>query len=636
MIMISANKLKMEFGNVEIFSDVTFDIYDSDKVGLIGVNGAGKTTLFKVITKEYEHSEGTLTIGKNTVVGYMQQHACHNSTNTVYNEILTVFKHLIDLEEEIENVLKKIENKSNKLDQLIEKQLRLQEEYQNKGGLTYKSRARATLIGLGFDEDDFDKPVSVLSGGQKSKLSLGKLLLSGANLLLLDEPTNHLDIKSVEWLENWISEFNGSVIVISHDRYFLDKVTNKTMEMERGCVTVTKGNYSRFMELKEERKMNEQRRYDQAMKEVHRIEGIIAQQKTFSQERNYKTIAHKQKSIDRILDDLEEPEKELESLHFNFTANTASGNDVVIAKGLSKSFDNTTLFSDVDFLIKRNERVFLLGDNGCGKTTLLKILLGEYKPNCGECNFGANVEIGYFDQTLAKLNEEKTVLDEVWDSYLSMNESKVRAALGNFLFKGGDVFKKVGDLSGGEKARLAMLKLMLKGANFLLLDEPTNHLDIKSREALENALLNYDGTMLIVSHDRYLINKLATRIFRMTDNGIRFFNGNYDYYLEHFTEKENKVEEKEKPKINDYKLKKLKESNIRKLKGAVKRCEEKITEYDNLISLKEKELELEENMTDYEIITQITNQLNDLHEQQDKLMEEWEELQQNLEDALDE
>lgn len=633
MIMVSANNLKMEFGNIEIFKNVTFDIYDNDKVGLIGVNGAGKTTLLKVITKEYETTEGNLVIGKNTVVGYMQQHACHNSEKTVYNEILTVFEHLILLESEIENLIQKIENNTDDLDALIERQLKLQEEYQDKGGLTYKSRAKATLIGLGFNEDDFDKPVSVLSGGQKSKLSLGKLLLSGANLLLLDEPTNHLDIKSVEWLENWISEFNGSIIVISHDRYFLDKITNKTMEMERSKVFVSKGNYTRFMELKAERQMNAERHYEQTMKEVRRIEGIIAQQKTFSQERNYITIAHKQKSIDRLLDGLEEPEKELESLRFNFSANLVSGNDVVTAKGLSKSFNNKRLFSDVDFLIKRNERVFLLGDNGCGKTTLLKILLGEYPSDSGECEFGANVEIGYFDQTLAKLNENKTVLDEVWDSYLSMTESRVRTALGTFLFKGDDVFKIVGDLSGGEKARLAMLKLMLKGANLLLLDEPTNHLDIKSREALENALLNYDGTMLIVSHDRYLINKLATRIFRMTDKGIKVFNGNYDYYLEHFSEEKTGETVKEIPKVNDYKLRKQKESELRKLKGAISRCETRISEYDEKISAKEKELESDENMTDYEKITQITNELSALHEEQDTLMLEWEELQIKLEET---
>ncbi len=631
MSVLNAQNLKMEFGQNTVFQNVTFDVYEKDKIGLIGVNGAGKTTLFKVITKEYEPTEGTLIIGKNTVVGYMEQHACHNSERSVYDEIATVFSHLALLEEQIECTTKSIEKGEEDINSLIEQQLSLQEEFQSNGGLTYKSRLRATLIGLGFKESDFDMPVSLLSGGQRSKLSLGKLLLSGANLLLLDEPTNHLDIKSVEWLENWIADFDGSVIVISHDRYFLDKVTNKTMEMERNRLTVTKGSYTRFMELKAERQMNVERTYEQTMKEVHRIEGIIAQQKHFGQERNYITIAHKQKSIDRLLDGLEEPEKELESLNFKFTADAVSGNEVLAVSGLSKKFDNKRLFSDVDFLIKRNERVFLLGDNGCGKTTILKILTGQHRQDSGEFKFGSNVKVGYFDQTLSQLNESKTVLDEVWDSYLSMAESKVRAALGAFLFKGDDVFKLVSTLSGGEKARVALLKLMLSGANLLLLDEPTNHLDIKSREALENALLGYDGTMLVVSHDRYLINKLATRIFRMTDCGIKTFNGNYDYYLEHFVEKQEVKEKAEKPKVNDYKLRKQKESELRKLKSAIARCENEINSLDEEIAQTEKKLEKPENMADYEKIAEITTALDELHNKQNKLMSEWEEMQIKLE-----
>ncbi|MGN0444438.1 MAG: ribosomal protection-like ABC-F family protein [Acutalibacteraceae bacterium] len=633
MAILTAYGLKMEFGATEIFSDVSFEINENDKVGFIGVNGAGKTTLFKVITKEYEPTDGSLILGKNTTVGYMEQHACHNSNRTVYDEILTVFSKLIDIEIELEKLHIAIENKNGNIDELIQKQQSLQDYYNNNGGLTYRSRASAALIGLGFSKDDFMKPVSILSGGQKSKLSLGKLLLSGANLLLLDEPTNHLDIKSVEWLENWITDFSGSVIVISHDRYFLDKITNKTMELERGKVVITKGGYTRFMELKEERRMNEERRYEAAVTEIQRIEGIIATQKHFGQARNFVTIAHKQKSIDRIEENLVKPESELQSIHFHFKADSVSGNDVIIAENLSKSFDSKLLFKNVDFLIKRNERVFLLGDNGCGKTTMLKILLGELKSDTGTCTFGAKVKIGYFDQTLAKLDESKTVLDEVWDSYLYMKESEVRTALGAFLFKGDDVFKKVGDLSGGEKARVALLKLMLYGANLFLLDEPTNHLDIKSREALENALMNYEGTMLIVSHDRYLINKLATRILRMDKGGIKSFNGNYDYYIEHFTETADAVKQEEKPKINEYKLKKEHESSIRKLKGAISRCEKEIEETDATIEETENELASPEVSSSYEKITEISQRLEELRIKQEELLEKWEELQLELEKA---
>lgn len=634
MAILTAKELKMEFGASEIFSDVSFEISENDKVGFIGVNGAGKTTLFKVITKEYEASGGSLVYGKNTTVGYMEQHACHNSDRTVYDEILTVFSSLIDCELEIESLINDIEHKQGDIDSLIHKQLALQERFNNGGGLTYRSRASAALIGLGFSKDDFMKPVSVLSGGQKSKLSLGKLLLSGANLLLLDEPTNHLDIKSVEWLEGWINEFQGSVIVISHDRYFLDKVTNKTMELERGKIIISKGNYTRFMSLKEERLMNEKRRYEAAITEIQRIEGIIAKQKHFGQQRNFITIAHKQKSIDRIEEDLVTPESELESIRFTFKADSVSGNDVIIAENLSKSFDGKMLLNKIDFIIKRNERVFLLGDNGCGKTTLLKILLGQLKSDTGSCKFGAKVKIGYFDQTLSALDESKTVLDEVWDSYLYMKESEVRSALGSFLFKGDDVFKKVGDLSGGEKARVALLKLMLYGANLFLLDEPTNHLDIKSREALENALINYEGTMLIVSHDRYLINKLATRILRIDKGGIKNYCGNYDYYAEHFTqEDENSDKQSEKPKINEYKLKKERESTVRKLKGAVARCEKEIEETESEIEKTEASLQLSEVASSYEKITEISNELEILRKRQESLMEKWEELQIQLEEA---
>ena len=633
MAILTANSLKIEFGATEIFSDVSFEINENDKVGFIGVNGAGKTTLFKVITKEYEPDDGSIVYGKNTVTGYMEQHACHNSNRTVYDEALTVFSNLIEYEFEIEKLIRAIDKGDGDIEKLIKEQLRIQEEYNNNGGLTYKSRTSSALSGLGFSKSDFMKPVSVLSGGQKSKLSLAKLLLSGANLLLLDEPTNHLDIKSVEWLENWINDFSGSVIVISHDRYFLDKVTNKTMELERGNLTVANGNYTRFLELKEERKMNEERRYNAAISEIERIEGIIATQKHFGQERNYVTIAHKQKSIDRLRENLVEPEKELQAIHFRFKADCVSGNDVLIAESLKKSFGEKHLFENIDFLIKRNERVFLLGDNGCGKTTLLKILTGEIKSDSGFFKFGANVKIGYFDQTLEKLNENKTILDEVWDSYLDMKESEVRTALGSFLFKGDDVFKKVGDLSGGEKARVALLKLMLSGANLFLLDEPTNHLDIKSREALENALLNYEGTMLIVSHDRYLINKLATRILRMDKNGIRIFNGNYDYYVAHYTPPEEKLQKEIKPKANEYRLKKEYESNIRRLKGAISRCEKEIEDNENAVSAKEEELSMPENASSYERIAEISNELEKLKDKQNELFEKWEELQKQLEEA---
>lgn len=624
------NNLKISFADRDIFSAVSFQVEQGDKIGLIGVNGAGKTTLFKALTGEYSASDGVVAIGKNTKTGYMQQHALSGSVHTLYDEVMTVFSRLFEIENRLEEIQLLIDSGTVSEAILIEQQ-NLHTEYENNRGLTYKSLARSAILGLGFTESDMSLPCSLLSGGQKSKVSLCKLLLSGANFLLLDEPTNHLDIKSVNWLENWLCDFSGSFIVISHDRYFLNKVTNRTFELERGHFYQSSGNYSRYSVLKQERQKSEQRRYDNTMNEVHRIEGMIEQQKRFNRERNYITIASKQKSIDRLLDGLEKPESELSSIHFRFTASETSGNDVLICQSLSKSFDGKELFQNVDLHIKRQERVFLVGENGCGKSTLLKMILGYLRRDSGRIIPGAGVKIGYFDQALAELSSDKTVLDEVWDSYRSMNESEVRRALAAFLFKGEDVFKIMNKLSGGEKARVALLKLMLSGANFLILDEPTNHLDIKSREALESAFDEYDGTLLVVSHDRYFINRLATRIISLEKDGVRSFDGNYDYYIEHITETEKTAGLPEKPKENAYKKQKEHESEIRRTKGKIARLEKQIDELDEAADALQKQINDPENAADYVKILELTGQLHENTEKQEELMLEWQELNEQLE-----
>ena len=624
------NNLKISFADRDIFSAVSFQVEQGDKIGLIGVNGAGKTTLFKALTGEYSASQGLVSIGKNTKVGYMQQHALSGSDLTLYDEVMTVFSRLFEIENRLEEIQLLIDSGTVSEAILIEQQ-NLHTEYENNRGLTYKSLARSAILGLGFTESDMSLPCSLLSGGQKSKVSLCKLLLSGANFLLLDEPTNHLDIKSVNWLENWLCDFSGSFIVISHDRYFLNKVTNRTFELERGHFYQSSGNYSRYSVLKQERQKSEQRRYDNTMNEVHRIEGMIEQQKRFNRERNYITIASKKKSIDRLLDGLEKPESELSSIHFRFTASETSGNDVLICQSLSKSFDGKELFQNVDLHIKRQERVFLVGENGCGKSTLLKMILGYLRRDSGRIIPGAGVKIGYFDQALAELSSDKTVLDEVWDSYRSMNESEVRRALAAFLFKGEDVFKIMNKLSGGEKARVALLKLMLSGANFLILDEPTNHLDIKSREALESAFDEYDGTLLVVSHDRYFINRLATRIISLEKDGVRSFDGNYDYYIEHITETEKTAGLPEKPKENAYKKQKEHESEIRRTKGKIARLEKQSDELDEAADALQKQINDPENAADYEKILELTGQLHENTEKQEELMLEWQQLNEQLE-----
>ncbi len=632
MAVLSASNLNMSFGETVLFSGGNFEIGESEAVGLIGANGVGKTTLFRIITGEEDGFDGQIITGKDTVIGYMQQHACHGSCLSLYGEMMTVFNNLIEMENEIENLSKKIDEGTDSLDELISRQGYLTEKFQSMGGLTYKSRARATLIGLGFSEDDFYLPVSALSGGQKSKLSLAKLLLSGANLLLLDEPTNHLDIESVEWLEDFLRDFKGASIVISHDRYFLDKITSKTLEIENRKLTMRKGNYSVSLKQKEIDTLTVQRNYDNTMAEVHRIEGIIAQQRQFNREKNIKTAESKQKMIDRMLENLEKPDEKQEEFHFRFTAEEKSGNDVLFISDLQKSFDAKRLFRNVNFNLYKGDRTFLLGPNGCGKTTLLKILIGKENADFGTFTFGANVKVGYFDQSLAGLDESKTALDEIWDEHKDFNETEVRSALAMFLFKGEDVYKKIGDLSGGEKARIALLKLMLTGANLLLLDEPTNHLDIRSREALENALLSYGGTVLTVSHDRYFINKLSTKIVRFYDDGIKSFDGNYDDYCQSL-ESEKAVAEtvkKEKPQQNDYKLRKELKSEQRKLTTAIGRCEDEIGKTEEKISSLEDALSLPENSSDYEKITAISAELEEEKLRLDSLMEEWENLSRSL------
>lgn len=632
MAVLSASNLNMSFGESLLFSGGSFEIGENEAVGLIGANGVGKTTLFRIITGEEDGFEGDIITGKNTVIGYMQQHACRGSQLSLYGEMMTVFNHLIEMENEIENLSKKIDEGSDSLDELISRQGFLTEKFQSMGGLTYKSRARATLIGLGFSEDDFYVPVSNLSGGQKSKLSLAKLLLSGANLLLLDEPTNHLDIESVEWLEEFLRDFKGASIIISHDRYFLDKVTTKTLEIENKKVVLRKGNYTVSRKQKEIDSLTLQRNYDNTMAEVHRIEGIIAQQKQFNREKNIRTAESKQKMIDRMLENLETPDEKQEEFHFKFTAEEKSGNDVLFIKDLQKSFDAKRLFRNVNFNLYKGDRTFLLGPNGCGKTTLLKILTGKEAQDFGTFTFGANVKIGYFDQSLAGLDDAKTALDEIWDEHKDYNETMVRSALAMFLFKGEDVFKKVGELSGGEKARIALLKLMLTGANLLLLDEPTNHLDIRSREALENALLSYGGTVLTVSHDRYFINKLSTKIVRFYDDGIKSFDGNYDDYCQALESEKADVQavKKEKPQQNDYKLRKELKSEYRKLQTALKKCEEEIENAEEKSASLENELSQPENVSDYEKISSLTTDLNNAKERLDCLLEEWEKLSQAL------
>lgn len=625
MAILTVNNIKKMFGTDVILENVSFEVQKGDRIGLVGINGSGKTTLFKILNGEYTADEGSFTPARETSIGYMEQHVCRDMEKPAFDEVMTVFEPLLRMEAELERLNAEIAAVPDDIDALILKQTELNDRFIAEGGLTCRNRARSTLIGLGFAPEQIMAPIGVLSGGQKAKIQLAKMLLGESNLLLLDEPTNHLDIPSVEWLEDFLKNYSGSYIVISHDRYFLDAVTNRTFEIEHTHLTEYKGNYTKFLRLKEENRLAMQRVYDNTQREIKRIEGIIEQQKRFNQERNYVTIASKQKSIDRLEATLQKPEDEPDTIRFQFKASQRGGNDVLMAEDLALQFGDNRLFRHVNLDIKRGEKVFLIGPNGCGKTSLLKILLGIYRQTFGDYRFGANIDVGYYDQAQGNLDESKTVIDEIGDLHPYMNQTQVRSALAVFLFKGEDVYKPVKGLSGGERARVLLLKLMLSKANLLILDEPTNHLDIGSCEALEDALMGYDGTLLVVSHDRYLINKLADKIYYLEPDGTTLYLGNYDAYLEARQKKETAKaavqESAQKP--NAYKLKKERAAEIRKKKSALARCEREV---------EEAELEIEELnaklldpavASDYEQTLEITNQIAACKERSDALMNEW-------------
>ena len=631
MAVLDVQNLTLSFGEKTLFSNVSFDIKEKEKVGLIGCNGAGKTSLFKIITGEYTPDDGACFISKNSRLGYMEQHTC-SENKTVWDELVSVFDELAVIEKRLEEITVLLTNGEGNQAELIEEQDRLNTIFTRDGGLTYKSMTRSALIGLGFGEDDFAMPTAKLSGGQRSKLILAKLLLSKADFLLLDEPTNHLDIKAVEWLEGFLKDFNGACLIVSHDRYFLDKITTKTVEIENKKCRSYIGNYSEFLVKKAAEQKAIEEKYENDMKEIARLEGIIEQQRQWNREKNIKTAESKEKVVERIKAQLVVPDSKVARIRFDFTPKCVSGDDVLSVSNLKKSFGDKTIFSNTSFEVKKGERVFLLGDNGCGKTTLLKVLMKDYAPDDGTFKFGSNVLTGYFDQVQAKLDLTKTAIEEVWSSFPSMSETSVRSALAAFLFKGDEVYKNLSDCSGGERARIALLKLMLGKFNFLLLDEPTNHLDAFSREELENTLLDYSGTMLIVSHDRYFINKLSSRILELTPTGVNEYLGNYDEYIErkNRTASQEVVEKKETvKKVNDYLLKKERRSQMLKMKNRLEKVEEEI---------EKTELEIDDinsklTTSDYEELMELTAKLDRKTQYRDILYTEWEELSERLTEA---
>lgn len=632
--LLTATGVSKSFGEREILKDISFTVDENSKIGFIGPNGAGKTTLFKLLTGE-EDCEGSIITNSLLKVGYMEQTPPEEDAVTAYDYTLKVFSRLMDIEKQLNEIHKKIEEKDGDIDALVKKQDRLNSEYFRGDGMVYKAKTRSMLLGLGFTEQELDYPLAKLSGGQKTRLSLARALLSDANLLLLDEPTNHLDIGAVQFLEDFLKVYNRAFIVISHDRYFLDRVTTSTMELEDCRLISFTGSYSDFVKKREEARKAARRKYENTIAEIKRVEGIIEQQKRWGRERNIRTAESKRKSIDRLEKELEKPSEEEVKLRFHFPRSKRSGSDVLTVSGLSKRYGKKELFKDVSFEIKRGDRVFVLGPNGCGKSTLYGVIKGTVTPDSGEVHRGVNLTEAYYDQGRSDMSGSKTVMDELWDVYPGMIQTEVRNALAMFLFRDDDVFKTVDCLSGGEKARLALLTVLLTGANFLLLDEPTNHLDINAREALEEAIAEYDGTVFIVSHDRYLINKLATKLLVFEGNKVLSYNFNYDQYIEYKKQTEARppqtpAEPEVKPGQSDYRRQKELQSNIRKLESKIKRLEADVSASEEKISFLNEQIN--SSGSDFELIMELSEKLK----AEEALMEEnmtlWEQTSERLEE----
>lgn len=534
MIVLAGKDIQKNYGIETIIENISFTVQENDKIGVVGVNGAGKSTLFKIITGVLEKDHGDIYLGKNISIGYMSQDLEFQSDNTILEEMLTVFRDLTAMEKEMHELELKISQYGNvpdtpPLEHLLKSYANLQEKYKQQRGFEYQSLVRGVIKGLGFGPEDYNKKVNILSGGQKTRIALGKILLQSFDVLLLDEPTNYLDIQSVEWLEGFIKAIKGAVMIISHDRYFLDMVTNKTFEIENKTLTEYNGSYSNYVELKKLHQEELMKEFAMQQKEIERQKAIIARFRQYNREKSIKQAESREKALERM-ELIDKPLSTPKGVRFTFEPKVKSGNDVLFVNEVAKSYDRL-LFQNASFEIKRGEKVALLGPNGIGKTTLLKIIMGAIKADSGSIRHGANVNIGYYEQEQENLNNNKLIIDEIWDEYPDMNQSDLRTKLGAFLFQGEDVFKEIYKLSGGERSRISLLKLMLSKSNFLLMDEPTNHLDIVSKQVLEEALTGYTGTVLFISHDRYFINKVADRIIELGSQGCTVYKGGYSYYI---------------------------------------------------------------------------------------------------------
>ncbi|XTR37747.1 ABC-F family ATP-binding cassette domain-containing protein [Paraclostridium tenue] len=636
MIVLSCNNLNKSFGIDTILENISFTVNEGDKVGIIGVNGTGKTTLFKILSGIYGYDSGDIYLGKGVEIGYLEQNTNFQSEKSIYEEVLEVFSDLMEMENYIRNLEIRISEESSnpnskELDKLMNEYSHKLELFSELNGYGYKSEVKGILKGLGFSDDDMQTPINILSGGEKTRVLLSKLLLKNPSLLLLDEPTNHLDSDAIEWLEVFLKQYKGTVIIISHDRYFLDQVVNRVFEIHNKKLRTYNGNYSKFIELSKVEKELEVKKYEDQQKEIKKQEESIERLKAYGREKHLKRARSKEKMLDKV-EVLDRPDVHRKRASIKFSPSVSSGNDVLEVKDISMGYGERILFKDINFNIYRGEKVALIGANGIGKSTLFKIIMNEIVPLSGSTKLGTNVHVDYFHQEQKTLNLDNTIIDEIWDDHPELNQTTLRNMLGSFLFEDEEVFKKISTLSGGERARVAILKLILSNANFLLLDEPTNHLDIDSKEVLEEALLNYTGTLFTISHDRYFLNTVVDKILVLDSEGITEYLGNYDYYMEKKKQTLEMntvevVEEKTKTQLKDEKRKEREQREIEK-KARIKRqnIEKEIEEIEGKIE----ELDLlmcqEEVYSNPEKSKEVSQNKSNLEEKLNNLYEEWEQL----------
>ncbi|MFG6346788.1 MAG: ABC-F family ATP-binding cassette domain-containing protein [Lachnospiraceae bacterium] len=631
-MILSCNNIDKTFVDNHVLKNASFHIEDYEKAAIVGINGAGKSTLLKIITGSLPADGGLVTFAKDKSFGYLAQHQAVDSENTIFDELLTVKQEVLDLESSIRQTEQEMKQADGaELDSLLKKYANLTHRFEDMNGYACKSEITGILKGLGFGEDEFGKKVATLSGGQKTRVALGKLLLQKPDLIMLDEPTNHLDLNSITWLETYLLNYKGAVIIVSHDRYFLDRIATKIIEIDNGIVSSFHGNYSDYAVQKEHLRTEQMHAYLNQQREIKHQEEVIDKLKQFNREKSIKRAESREKMLDKI-ERLEKPVEVKADMKLILTPHRTSGNDVMQIEGLSKRFGSHLLFENVSFEIKRGEHVAVIGDNGTGKTTLLKIINELVPPDGGSIRLGANVEIGYYDQEHHVLHMEKTLFEEISDAYPYLTNTEIRNTLAAFLFTGEDVFKKISALSGGERGRVSLAKLMLSEANFLILDEPTNHLDIMSKEILETALNAYEGTVLYVSHDRYFINKTASRILELTHQEFVNYIGNYDYYLEKkdvlAPAADEAVLQASKPSAQklDWKQQKENQALLRKRENDLKKCEDRIETLESRNAALDEEMAKPEIATNSVRLQEIASEKEQIGKELEELYIKWETL----------